>query len=120
MRDDARAILGFLRRRGLIAGNAGSLPRLLCEATPLEAMQQLIAPAEGIVLYHARLGDTIREGDVVASIVDPLGESVDVLARTDGILFARHDQPYAWVGKVIGKIAGATPLPERTGQLLNP
>ncbi len=118
VRDDARAILNFLRRRGLVAGNAGSLPRLLCEATPLDAMQQLIAPVEGVVIYHARLGDTVRAGEVVASIVDPLGDSTDVLAHTDGLLFARHDQPYAWAGKVIGKIAGETPLPERTGKLL--
>ncbi|MBL9060747.1 MAG: succinylglutamate desuccinylase/aspartoacylase family protein, partial [Mangrovicoccus sp.] len=118
VRDDARAILNFLRRRGVVSGSAGSLPRLLCEATPLDAMQQLIAPVEGVVIYHARLGDTVRAGEVVASIVDPLGDSTDVLAHTDGLLFARHDQPYAWAGKVIGKIAGETPLPERTGQLL--
>ena len=118
VRDDARAILNILRRRGVVAGSAGSLPRLLCEATPLEAMQQLIAPVEGVVLYHARLGDTVRAGEVVASIVDPLGGSTEVAATTEGILFARHDQPYAWAGKVIGKIAGATPLPERTGHLL--
>lgn len=118
VRDDARAILNFLRRRGVVAGSAGSLPRLLCEATPLEAMQQLIAPVEGVVVYRARLGDTVRAGEVVASIVDPLGGITDVAAHTDGLLFARHDQPYAWAGKVIGKIAGETPLPERTGKLL--
>ena len=39
-------------------------------------------------------------------------------ARTAGVLFARHDQPYAWPGKLIGKIAGREPLPERTGKLL--
>jgi hypothetical protein len=36
-----------------------------------------------------------------------LREEVEVIAETDGILFARHSQPYAWQGKVIGKIAGA-------------
>ncbi|MCA8881409.1 MAG: succinylglutamate desuccinylase/aspartoacylase family protein [Rhodobacteraceae bacterium] len=117
--DDARALLNVLRRRGLVAGAAGSLPRLLCEATPLDAMQQLVAPVEGIVVYLARLGDQVREGEVVARIVDPIGDSTEIAARTDGILFARHDQPYAWRGKVIGKIAGPTPLPERTGKLLS-
>ncbi|WP_116133644.1 succinylglutamate desuccinylase/aspartoacylase family protein [Tropicimonas sp. IMCC34043] len=118
VRDDAMAILSFLRRRGALAGEAGVMPRLLCVATPLEAMQQVIAPVEGIVLYHARLGDTIRDGDLIATIVDPLGDSTEVRAHTEGVLFARHDQPFAWPGKVIGKIAGATPLPERTGNLL--
>lgn len=116
--DDAAAIERFLIRRGVIAGEAGPLPRLLCEATPLEAMQQVVAPAAGIVVYRARLGDSLRAGDVVAEIVDPLGATVPVVARTDGLLFARHDQPYAWTGRIIGKIAGAAALPERRGKLL--
>lgn len=115
---DAAAIFRFLVRRGVVAGEVRSLPRLLAEATPLEAMQQVTAPADGIVVYRARLGDTVRTGDVVAQIIDPLGDAVDVVSDTDGLLFARHDQPYAWTGRVIGKIAGTEPLPERTGDLL--
>lgn len=116
--DDAQALRRILIRRGLLAGTAGALPRPLCDGTPLEAMQQVIAPCTGIVVYRAALGDTVHSGDVVADIVDPLGGSVSVGAHTDGVLFARHDQPFAWPGKVIGKIAGREPLPERTGALL--
>jgi predicted deacylase len=117
-RQDAHALLRLLVRRGLVVGEAGPLPPLRCEATPLEAMQQVIASSAGIVLYRARLGDRLAPGDVVAEIVDPLGPAVPVEARTAGVLFARHDQPYAWPGKVIGKIAGREPLPERRGELL--
>ena len=81
-------------------------------------MQQVIAPAAGLVVYRARLGARIEAGAPVAEIVDPLGGAVPVTARTAGVLFARHDQPYAWPGKLIGKIAGREPLPERTGKLL--
>ncbi len=116
--EDARALLRFLIRRGVVAGDAGALPALACEATPLEAMQQVKAPCAGLVVYRARRGDRVAAGETVAEIVDPLGGSVPVPARTDGVLFARHDQPIAWPGKVIGKIAGRLPLPERTGQLL--
>jgi len=116
--DDARAILRFLVRRGVVAGSAAALPGLACEATPLDAMQQVKAPVAGIVVYRARLGDRVEAGEVVAVIVDPLGGEVEVAARTSGVLFARHDQPVAWPGKVIGKIAGREPLPERTGKLL--
>lgn len=116
---DAAALLRFLQRRGVVAGEAGALPRLLCEATPLQGMQQVKAPVEGIVTYHARLGDTMRIGDVIATISDPLGEDVDVLSETDGPLFARHEQNYAWPGKVIAKVAGQVPLPDRTGNLLS-
>lgn len=117
-RQDARALLSFLVRRGVVGGEPGPLAPLRCDATPLEAMQQVVAPAAGIVLYRARLGDLVAPGDVVAEVVDPLGPAVPVEARTAGVLFARHDQPYAWPGKVIGKIAGREPLPERKGKLL--
>ena len=115
---DSAALLRFLQRRGVVAGEPGRLPGLSCEATALEAMQQIRAPVAGIVLYHARLGDRMRAGDLVATITDPLGESVEIRAQTDGPLFARQEQNYAWPGKVIGKIAGQVPLPERTGNLL--
>lgn len=115
---DAAALERFLLHEGVIAGEPRPAPRLLCEPTALTAMQQLKAPAEGVVVYRARLGDTVREGDVVATVTDPHGEAVDVLAETDGVLFARHDQRFAWTGKVIGKIAGSEVLPERTGNLL--
>lgn len=115
---DSAALMRFLQRRGAVKGEAGSLPRLLCEATPLDGMQQVKAPVEGIVTYHARLGDTMRTGDLVAVVADPLGGDVEVLAQTDGTIFALHEQLYAWPGKVIAKIAGATSLPDRTGDLL--
>jgi predicted deacylase len=115
---DARALLRFLMRRGVIAGEPGALPRLLCEATPLSAMQQLKSDVEGLITYRARLGDSVREGDIVADVTPVLGEPVEICAVTDGILFARHDQPYAWKGKVFGKIAGAKPLPG--GGMLSP
>jgi predicted deacylase len=116
---DALALLRFLTRRCLVEGAAGAAPAPLCEATPLEAMQQVTATAAGIVVYHARLGDQVRPGDLIAEIVDPLGAApVEIRAQTAGVLFARHEQPYAWSGKIIGKIAGAEPLPERKGKLL--
>lgn len=118
-RRDASALLRFLTRRGLVAGEVGAVPRLLCDAFPLRAMQQPRSPTEGLVVYKARLGDTVRTGDVLAEIIPPLGgEPSEVLAETDGILFARHDQRWAWEGKVIGKVAGREMLEARKGKLL--
>lgn len=114
---DAAALMRILMRRGVVAGDPGPLPPGV-EATALDAMSQVIAPAAGIVVYRAALGAVLAEGDPVADIVDPLGEAVEVRARTGGVLFARHDQPVAWPGKVIGKIAGSQRLPERVGPLL--
>lgn len=114
---DAGALLRILMRRGVVAGDPGPLPDSV-EATPLDAMSQVIAPAAGLVVYRAALGTRVGTGDLVAEIVDPLGPTTPVHARTTGVLFARHDQPIAWPGKVIGKIAGSESLPERVGPLL--
>jgi predicted deacylase len=68
---------------------------------------------------HRRLGDWVHKGDLGATVIDPLGEETELSAETDGRLFARHSQPYAWPGRVIGKIAGEVPLDSRTGNLLS-
>ena len=117
-RDQAAALYRILERRGLVEGDPGRLPAPQCEATQLAAMSQVRAPAGGLVVYRLRLGDNVRAGDVVATIIDPLGDSVEVTAETDGILFARHSQPFAWPGKIIGKIAGREVLESRSGNLL--
>lgn len=116
--DQAAALYRILERRALIQGDPGRVPSLSAEATPLTAMSQIIAPTGGLVAYHRQLGDTVVAGELIATIIDPLGDSVDVAAETDGILFARHSQPFAWPGKVIGKIAGTTDLAHRRGKLL--
>ncbi|MFO1140050.1 MAG: succinylglutamate desuccinylase/aspartoacylase family protein [Paracoccus sp. (in: a-proteobacteria)] len=117
-RDQAAALYRILERRGLIAGEPRALPALQAEATDLTAMSQVKAPIAGLVAYRRRLGDSVRAGEVVAEIIDPLGETAEVLAETDGVLFARHSQPFAWRGKIIGKIAGSQVLESRKGALL--
>ena len=114
----AAALLRFLQRRGVIAGPPSPVPDLACAATNLDAMQQVTAPMGGLVAYVAPLGAQVRAGEVVARVIDPLGPQMDVRAETDGLLFARHSQAYAWPGKVIGKVAGTVPLASRRGALL--
>lgn len=116
--DQAMALLRMLAGRGFVDGPAGH-PPLSCRATPLTAMAQVKSPVTGLVAYHRRLGDQVRTGDLVATVIDPLGEETELLAEADGRLFARHSQPYAWPGRVLGKIAGEVPLESRTGNLLS-
>ena len=115
---DARALYKFLIRRGAIKGEVGNLPRLLCDASDLRAMQQVKAPCEGLVVYRLRLGDTVRIGDTIAEIYPSEGDPEPVAATTEGVLFARHNQTWAWEGKVIAKVAGQTPLPNPDTALL--
>ncbi len=102
---DAQAVLRFLSRRGYLKGSTGSLPRLLGRAVPVEEMHRLKSSIEGVIDYKLRLGDTVRKGDVVAEIIPAIGETETIVAPIDGLLFALHDQTWAWSGKTIGKIA---------------
>ena len=115
--DQAAALLRVLEGRGFVEGPGGQGP-LTCEATPLDAMAQIKSPVSGLVAYHCRLGDTVRQGDLLATLIDPLGGETELRAETSGRVFARHSQPYAWPGRVLGKIAGAAPLETRKANLL--
>lgn len=122
---DARNLLTFLMRRGVVAGDPGPLPAALCEATPLEGVDMVRAPVSGVVSRLAPVGARIAIGDIVAEIVDPLaldagqGRRTSVASATSGVLFARTDQRIARPGDVLVKVAGREPLAHRrAGALL--
>ena len=121
---DAAALLRFLQRRGVIAGDPGPVPAPCCEATPLEGMEWLTAPSAGVVVFHRQLGERLAAGDLVAEIVAPLGEPLGA-ARTPvhcaaaGLLFGRSIGRLVRPGQRFGKIAGMDPLPAlQRGKLL--
>jgi predicted deacylase len=122
---DAAALLRFLMRRGLVAGDPGPLPAALCDGTPLDGVDVLRAPVGGMVVYHVELGERVTAGQVVAEIIDPLAEDpaavrTPVKSLADGLFFARKVKRLTRPGQGIGKVAGAVPLPTRTGALLDP
>ena len=121
---DAAALLRFLQRRGVIAGEPGPLPEPRCEPTPLDGVDVLTAPTAGVLVYRKRLGERVNAGEVVAELVDPLGEPVGA-ARTpirsaaSGLLFARMTERLARPGQKFCKVAGREPLSHRqAGKLL--
>ena len=120
---DAAALFRILQRRGFVAGDPGDLPGRLCEATPLEAVDVLRAPAAGVLSYKVALGDRVKEGDVVAEVIDPAADPeaarTEVISRTDGLVLSHHVQFYVTPGTSIAKIVGTKPLPHRSeGSLL--
>lgn len=116
---DAAAIVEFLRRRGLVAGTPAPLPPPACEATPLAGSEPVTVPRAGVLVFHARPGDTLVAGQVVADLVDvDSGEVLPVAALSAGVLYARIATRWAHAGQRIAKIAGTTLA--RTGKLLSP
>ncbi len=116
---DADAIVQFLRRRGVIAGDPGPLPAPRCTPTPLAGSEPVTAPHAGVIVFHAEPGARIEAGQVVADIVDAdTGAVTAVRAQSGGVLYARIATRWATPGKRLAKIAGTSLA--RTGKLLSP
>ncbi len=120
---DAAALLAFLRRRGLVAGDPGRLPAPLAEATPLEAVDTPKAPAAGVLSYHVAPGAKVAEGDVIAELIDPAADGPaaarsPIVTRTDGLVLSRRLHKYVLPGMTVAKVVGRRKLPHRSGYLL--
>lgn len=121
---DAAALLRFLQRRGVLAGDPGPLPERACEASPLDGVDVLTAPAAGVLVYRKALGDRVLAGEVVAELVGLLGEPIgafrtQIRTVTDGLLLTRAIERLVRPGQKFCKIAGREPLSyRRAGQLL--
>ena len=118
---DARNLFRFLVRRGVIAGRAGTLPRLKAQATPIAGMDVGYAPKTGMLTYLLPKGSRVKRGTAVCEVIDPADPRgpkarTQVLARTDGILFSRRpDGRLAWPGAALFRIAGPEALAHRKG-----
>lgn len=120
---DAGNILAILTRRGVLSGEAPPLPPARCEASPLEAVDMVKAPAAGLLVYAHAVGDRVEEGQVLGHVVDPLADDPArrrhaFTARTSGIVYGRLAQRLVRPGDVICKVAGSAVLAHRKGKLL--
>ncbi len=116
---DAGALMGFLRLRGVLAGPAPTLPAPRCAPTPLSGSEPICAPHAGVVVFHAQLGQQVAAGEVIADVVDPhTGQTTAVRCTSAGRLYAQCGSHWAHAGKRLAKIAGVSLA--RTGKLLSP
>jgi predicted deacylase len=114
---DADAIVDYLVWRDAIRGEAKPLPPLLSEATPLAGSEQFYAPVSGILVHRAKIGDTIRVGQPLFDIVDPLtDETTTIVSQTEGVLYMRRAIRFVTAGAPLGRVTGTRPI--RTGVLL--
>ena len=115
---DAAAIANFLRGLGVLRdAPAAPVPAPACQATPLAGSETLYATTPGMVVFAAQPGDSLKAGDLVAEVIDPMAHrSERVCAGVDGVLYARIRDRYVTTGCELAKIAGAVPF--KTGELL--
>ncbi|OON59244.1 deacylase [Massilia sp. KIM] len=115
---DAKALLQYLAREGLLDIPVEELPEAQCAPTALEAVEPLHATQAGVLVFHKQLGERVEAGEAVADIVNPVsGAVVTLRARHPGLLFARTAHRHLLRGMQVCKIAGLTPF--RTGSLLS-
>jgi hypothetical protein len=120
--NDARNIFLFLKRRGFISGKVVKLPKLFNEATPLSGVEHVKSQSAGVVIFCKEIGDTVKKGDTIAEVINPLGKTQadrirKVRCQAEGILFTKVADRYAKPNRIIAKIAGKTPLKGK-GKLL--
>ena len=120
-KQDAQAIVDWLQFIGVLAWSAvpavPAVPAARCAATPLAGSQTLYARTPGIVVFAANPGQTLKSGDLVAEIINPIANTTErVTAGVDGVFYARIRDRYITAGGEIGKIAGTRAF--RTGPLL--
>ncbi|SAK65433.1 succinylglutamate desuccinylase/aspartoacylase [Caballeronia hypogeia] len=116
---DAQALIDYLTHAGMISGEAPPAPPLRHPATPLAGCEYVHAPLSGVILHRREIGETVRAGDVIAEVLDPLEDRlVPLVAQTEGVLYARHWTRFATAGMLVARIAGREAA--RTGDLLVP
>ena len=115
---DAAALYAYLEHLGVLqTGHTPVVPQALCQPTPLAGSETLRAKAPGVVVFCAEPGQSLKKGDKVAEVINPIeGVAEAVHAGVDGVFYARIRDRYVTAGCELGKVAGPTPF--RTGQLL--
>ena len=119
-RGDADALMGFLKHAGVIDAGASlpPLPAPLCAPTPLEGVEPLAAPHNGVLVFLQPLGARLEAGATVADLIDPVSGAVTpIRTSVPGVFFARTAHRHLLRGMAIGKIAGAKAF--RAGKLLS-
>jgi uncharacterized protein len=114
---DADALIDYLIHCGALRGEARPLPALPTPATPLAGSEQFYAPASGILVHRAKIGDTIAVGQALFDIVDPLtDETTTIHSNTAGVFYMRRAIRFVTTGAPLGRVTGAKAI--RTGVLL--
>lgn len=117
-RQDADAILQYLARQGVLDLPVGPMPASRCGPTPLDAVEPLVAPHAGVLVFRKVLGERVAPGEPIADVVNPVsGQVSSVAASRPGLLFASTAHRHLLRGMHICKVAGEESF--RSGNLLS-
>ncbi|MBK3436073.1 succinylglutamate desuccinylase/aspartoacylase family protein [Pseudomonas sp. MF7448] len=118
-RRDSQALIDYLTYIGAIEGLVPQLPPLLNPPTPLAGVEPIVSLAPGLIVFCARVGDALQEGQRVAEIIDPITDrSTPVVCAHGGMLYVRSLRRMATAGMTIAHVAGVRAY--RQSDLLSP
>ncbi len=105
---DAAGLWRFLAGRGVVADPAHAARTYAGPAVPLDNIEMVRAPEPGTVLFHRDIGETVKAGDLLATLITRPGATDGTLAVTaghDGLIATRTSARYARRGDDLMKIA---------------
>lgn len=108
---DAEALYQYLILRGVVDGKAPKVDDSNVTFYPLDAMDLVKAPVAGIACFHKALGEQVEAGEVIGEVVDLMSDDVEnsahpLIARANGVFFARFQRRLVVCGESLAKIAG--------------
>ena len=108
---DASALMKYLILRDVVAGEKPKLKKQKVTFYPLDAMDLVKAPVAGIACFHKTLGEPVEAGEVIGEVIDLMADDVTqsahpLIARANGVFFARFQRRLVVCGESIAKIAG--------------
>ncbi|MBJ7539072.1 succinylglutamate desuccinylase/aspartoacylase family protein [Marinomonas transparens] len=108
---DAQALFDYLVLRDIVSGELAEIDDSQVEYYPLDAMDLVKAPCAGIVCYHKAIGEEVEAGEVIGEVVNLMDDDVEsssypLIARTNGVFFARVQRRLVVCGESIAKVAG--------------
>lgn len=108
---DASALMKYLILRDVVAGEKPKLKKQKVTFYPLDAMDLVKAPVAGIACFHKSLGEPVEAGEVIGEVIDLMADDVTqsahpLIARANGVFFARFQRRLVVCGESIAKIAG--------------
>lgn len=107
-RRDADGLWAFLAGRGVVADPAHQAKSYAGPAVPLDNIEMVKAPEPGTVLFHRDIGETVKAGDLLATLITRPGQpdgTIAVTAGHDGLIATRSSARYARRGEDLMKLA---------------
>jgi hypothetical protein len=110
-RKDAEGLFRFLQLRGVVSAEDTQVPSLRSDfvGKPIRYVDMIHAPAGGTILYHAKPGDRVEAGALIAEIITDPGVrdgAVEIHAPQAGYVLTRRSRRFIRMGDDLFKIIG--------------